>query len=234
MVLHCPQSQPPSKYTLALIIGFLTPAIYKPRHTTQNTLPLSSRLCLLLTLVEIPLCRTPGLQTQPCLLLHQESEKCGGLAVLASICPTKLPPRPCPQRYPVSALQSTQAQYVGRGGLGCHQVALEGGQNNKRRGCVLLPHKPKILSKLLYPKCCNSASGQSLGRSGPCVIRNILRRWKRQQLCHAVPPHGRETKTQKRGNQGHQQKPVFVNKSIFFCLRFQSCSPPLFRFSPLL
>lgn len=95
MVLHCLQSQLLSKYVPASIIQFMTPDAFDDSSINcvmlHRVCSLSFRLFLIITLVELPLCRTSGLQKQPCLLLLQENKKmCHGLTDLASMCPAEV------------------------------------------------------------------------------------------------------------------------------------------------
>lgn len=103
-----------------------------------------------------------------------------------------------PQPPVIFTLQSDQEKDLlyGEGTLGCLPVALEGEQNSKMGSHALLVSKTKILSIILYPKGCNSVQTPTSH-----MVRSVLRRWKGQQC--AVPLPGRETKTQKGGNQGH-------------------------------
>lgn len=74
----------------------MTPAVFNDssinRVMLHRVCSLSFRLFLSITLVELPLCRTSGLQKQPCLLLHLENEKSyHRFASLPSPCPAALP-----------------------------------------------------------------------------------------------------------------------------------------------
>lgn len=111
--------------------------------------------------------------------------------------PLSCPLWPYPQPPVIFTLQSDQEKDLvyGEGSLGCFPVALEGEQNSKMRGHALLPSKPRILSNILHPKGCNSASVQT---STSHVVRSVLRRWKGQQVCCAVPlPGDRDQNTEK-------------------------------------